>query len=653
MKSTFRSIMFIAAAAVTFSACNVEPIETPEESIGTHKVTFLATQDDTKTTMDIHDGVASFSWEEADEKCFYVYENGTLADLNSIEGDIDDNGLMKITAKFEDGATAPFTYTGFFAPTFSTYPQVPSAQTDAGKYDPKADILVAKPITIDVAQGDAPISFQFKRIVAINKMTIRGLSEGETVSSVKITSDKPIAGKYDYTKGEWYNSTDTQITVTASSQANSSGETVVFFVCAPVDDAQLSVTVKTTAGKTYYKKLSKTISFTESGVKFFSVEVAEPAYVKVNSEPSDWSGEYLLVYDPDNGTPLCWTGVDVAMGSTSTTIVNGKITTAPDGAASITITPMTGGYSIKVNGGTNDGKYIGMTKYDNGLAYNDNPILNTLAISQGAAVITGYSGNDGSVTMRFNSNSDQQRFRYYKSGQKAVQLYKYNGPTKQNQTLSFPASSYEIKPGESFSAPTVSGAQTTVTYSSNNPTVAEVNSNTGAVKILSAGKVIITATAVETDDYRSASASYSLTITSGTTKDYIYTFTSKSWAAKIGDKEANWSNGKEGAQLTSGQGIQVTEGASGANGTSDVEYVNVSKVVVKYCTNASKGAGSIKVNVGDGTEKSFTVTKPSSGGTTLKDAEFTFSPSETGKVKITVNCTTNSIYIYGVTITAQ
>lgn len=274
MKSTLRSIMFIAAAAVTFSACNVEPIETPEESIGTHKVTFLATQDDTKTTMDIHDGVASFSWEEADEKCFYVYENGTLADLNSIEGDIDDNGLMKITAKFVDGATAPFTYTGFFAPTFSTYPQVPSAQTDAGKYDPKADILVAKPITIDVAQGDAPISFQFKRIVAINKMTIRGLSEGETVSSVKITSDKPIAGKYDYTKGEWYNSTDTQITVTASSQANSAGEAVVYFVSAPVDEAMLTITATTTDNKTYSKALAKAITFSEGGVKRFSVTLA-------------------------------------------------------------------------------------------------------------------------------------------------------------------------------------------------------------------------------------------------------------------------------------------------------------------------------------------------------------------------------------------
>ena len=40
--------------------------------------------------------------------------------------------------------------------------------------------------------------------------------------------------------------------------------------------------------------------------------------------------------------------------------------------------------------------------------------------SNGNAVITA----SGGCTLRFNSNSDQKRFRYYKSGQKAIQLYK-------------------------------------------------------------------------------------------------------------------------------------------------------------------------------------------------------------------------------------
>lgn len=134
-------------------------------------------------------------------------------------------------------------------------------------------------------------------------------------------------------------------------------------------------------------------------------------------------------------------------------------------------------------------------------------------------------------------------------------------------------------------------------------------------------------------------------------EDVTYTFTTKSWGAKIGDTEANWTSGKAGGQLTANQGIQVTTGQTGANGTSPVSYTNVSKIVVKYCTNASKGVGTIKVQVGNGDEQSFSVTKPSSGGTTLKNAEFDFSPEETGKVKITAECTTNSVYVHSVTIT--
>ena len=121
--------MFIAAAAMAFSACNVEPIEAPEEATGTHEVTFVASQVETKTTMDIQNGIASFDWEEADVNYFHIFENEYSYKAKDTEGTIDDNGLMQITATFENGGTTPFTYFGFFAPTFFTYPQVPAAQT--------------------------------------------------------------------------------------------------------------------------------------------------------------------------------------------------------------------------------------------------------------------------------------------------------------------------------------------------------------------------------------------------------------------------------------------------------------------------------------------------------------------------------------------
>lgn len=133
-----------------------------------------------------------------------------------------------------------------------------------------------------------------------------------------------------------------------------------------------------------------------------------------------------------------------------------------------------------------------------------------------------------------------------------------------------------------------------------------------------------------------------------------YLFNSKSWGAtlKIGDQGAvveNWISGKDGNQLTSGQGVQITSGTSGANATCAATYSNISKIVVKYCTNASKGEGSIEMNV-NGTKVSQTVS--TAGGTSLRDLEYDFSgTTPTGAPKITVTCTTNSIYVNSVIIT--
>ena len=123
-----------------------------------------------------------------------------------------------------------------------------------------------------------------------------------------------------------------------------------------------------------------------------------------------------------------------------------------------------------------------------------------------------------------------------------------------------------------------------------------------------------------------------------------YTFTSKAWA----DATHSWTSSKDGNALQSGQGVQVTEGVSGAGAAMSALSSGVTKVVVNYCTNASKGAGSITVNVGSAS-LSKDVTK--TGGTTLRDLEFTFD-NASGAVSFTVTCTTNSIYVNSIAITS-
>lgn len=130
----------------------------------------------------------------------------------------------------------------------------------------------------------------------------------------------------------------------------------------------------------------------------------------------------------------------------------------------------------------------------------------------------------------------------------------------------------------------------------------------------------------------------------GTPSSASYTFSSKAWAAS----PSNWTSGKDGNGFdTSKNGIQVTTGATDANGTCPTSYSNISSVVVSYCTNASKGKGTITVTVGSASvDQSITPV-----GTTATTKTFDFSgTTPTGTPQISVACTENSIYICGATI---
>ena len=129
----------------------------------------------------------------------------------------------------------------------------------------------------------------------------------------------------------------------------------------------------------------------------------------------------------------------------------------------------------------------------------------------------------------------------------------------------------------------------------------------------------------------------------GTPSSASYSFTDKYWHATGGD----WTSGQDGNDYAN-SGVKVLASGSGANATCPNSYSGVTSIVVSYCTNSSSGAGSITMDV-NGTEITRSVTK--SGGTTARDLTFDFSATTpTGAPHLTVTCTTNSIYVCGVTI---
>ena len=160
-----------------------------------------------------------------------------------------------------------------------------------------------------------------------------------------------------------------------------------------------------------------------AGITITASAAESATYVKVTEAPVDWSGTYILVCESKNAV---FTGVDAVNGYQSATIADNKITIAA--TATLTIAKMDGGYSIMVNGGNNSGKYVGYTGNKNGMNFSDTALLNTISFDKEVAIVA--SGS----TMRFNGNKDQMRFRYFKSGQTAVALYKLESGTTVDPT---------------------------------------------------------------------------------------------------------------------------------------------------------------------------------------------------------------------------
>ena len=134
-------------------------------------------------------------------------------------------------------------------------------------------------------------------------------------------------------------------------------------------------------------------------------------------------------------------------------------------------------------------------------------------------------------------------------------------------------------------------------------------------------------------------------------EEVTYVFTTKDWAAKIGSTSADWTSGKSGAGF-SNNGIQVTTASSGANATSPISFDNISQVVVTYNTNKSAGAGSLDVKIGDNSKISqdWKYSGSGDGRTSNYTATFNLSPVQNGKVTLTANTTTNSIYVVSIKV---
>ena len=146
-----------------------------------------------------------------------------------------------------------------------------------------------------------------------------------------------------------------------------------------------------------------------------------------------------------------------------------------------------------------------------------------------------------------------------------------------------------------------------------------------------------------------------------------YTFTSLKWASKVGatvcdGKTDGWVSDKDASDYNAGRiyadgslhmaGVSVKTGTSGAGATSVQRFEEVRQITINFCQNASKGRGTIHVQIGDHDPQAITIQKPVVSGTgdLNHDTIMTFEPAQSGKIKFWVDCSENAINIHSISI---
>lgn len=152
---------------------------------------------------------------------------------------------------------------------------------------------------------------------------------------------------------------------------------------------------------------------------------------------------------------------------------------------------------------------------------------NEITTDSGAYSNGTWTGNANSVKFSIGGTSGNRRIQkitvtYQKAVGEVILV---------SRELKFSSSEVSATMGQAFTAPTLSGVTSDVTYTSSNTDVATVDAKTGVVTLVAVGTTTITASAPATAEYEAGEVSYKLNVyDASATQEYTYTWTASSGA---------------------------------------------------------------------------------------------------------------------------
>ena len=277
MKHSVMSFLAIVATLSSFISCQKE-IETQKDDIkSSHTVSFVADAPRTKTNATVDGNKVNYSWTKGDEDKFKVYEIvGDKHTPASTVTAILKDGLMEISATFGGEKISGASYQA----VFNTGVKTVQTNNDETSYDQDSDVLVSEVVSDPSNDFNNGIALKFKRLVAVNKATLKNLEKGEYLAHtiIETTDKKDLAGEYD-NETDLFKDCKSKISV-KTLHGITGGTAPVNFITLPVADTKLKVTAVTIDGNenfvaAYEKTFSKGISLTQGNLTSFGVLMSE------------------------------------------------------------------------------------------------------------------------------------------------------------------------------------------------------------------------------------------------------------------------------------------------------------------------------------------------------------------------------------------
>ena len=574
MKKYITYLLATALVGSVFVACT-ERLQEGEMRISTHKVHFSASDVETRTGLSIDGTTVTPDWNKTALESIHLFEidaNDAVAYGETItittsedyatahfEADFPtDMSIIVDPSGTEEGGTkgatkgtrvSPYKYAAIIAqkPDKDNYTFVVPAEQhpDAGTLkDPDADFLIGysrKAYDTEHFFDEPVVDLYFDRVAALGRLAISQFSEEDgLVKSVTINAQNGLTGSASYTDIDFENGKVNfvreegpgalALVYDNGMDIPADGPFYAYFVAIPGSATITSVEVVTDKYR-YTKTIDggKELTFSEKAFKSMNLDLSTATREEVAPSGLTWYKasvfedgiDYLIV---SAGQAL--KNNNGATAGVSVTDNEGVITLeAADPTIVWTATAKT--YTTGDNG--QGGVVAGHFTLTNGGYY---LLRDSQEITLGDAVpsakpkyaVWDYDGSylkhESSETMTFYCYYDggwatgyTQNGAVPASSVKTVQIY--TSRTPQAMSFSETTVNYDVDAGGDFTEPELTGAKTTVTYSSSNEAVASVDPATGEVTIKKAGTATITATAAGNAEYQAGTASYTIIASSG------------------------------------------------------------------------------------------------------------------------------------------